>query len=202
MVKELHPRNINQFATKIDSDGRVCTKCNEYKRWDQYGVCNKSFTKRTASCKKCIAEGKLKNTRNYTREKFMRKKHNKKIKSEDPFLYKARNIRNRLMARVKTKEEKAVVPLSIDIKEWLLGQPLKCYYSGVEVTLEDMHIDHKIPLVRGGTNALNNLCIASAHMNTAKGQFTEEEFFQLLALIATWEDKGVRMLTRLKQGFF
>lgn len=65
-----------------------------------------------------------------------------------------------------------------------------------------MTIDHKIPLQRGGTNSLDNLCLASASMNRAKGTLTHTEFIDLLALINTWEDKGKSLLTRLKQGHF
>jgi len=99
---------------------------------------------------------------------------------------------------------KATTPTREAIEAWLREQPLPltCHYSDIKITLHNMHVDHRTPVARGGDNSLANLCLTSAHMNTAKGQMTEHEFKALLELISQWEDKGANLIKRLKQGHF
>lgn len=191
-----------QFKTKFDSKGRECTKCGVYKVWNEFPEHTRSATGRASSCKKCKMENRP--ARHYAREKYCAKKHKEKLKKSDPFLVRARNIRSSLMRRARTDGlDRKDIPKAEEIKQWLLDQrPLKCYYSGEDVDLFDMQIDHKVPVKRGGEHRLSNLCVSSQKMNTAKGALTEEEFKELLSLINKWEDKGESLLTRLRQGFF
>lgn len=39
------------------------------------------------------------------------------------------------------------------------------------------HIEHKVPVSRGGSNDISNLCIAHASCNLKKGAKTDEEYF-------------------------
>lgn len=180
--------------------GRVCTKCLLFKTWENYRTNNKVIgTKKQSSCKQCGKEKRKAVGR--TKEQVTKKERQKYIKKTDPLLYKARGIRSKLLARV-TGDLKSTTPKTEDILEWLKNTPLICYYSGEPLDLFKMHVDHKTPLVSGGTNDLSNLCLASHHMNTAKGRMNEEEFLQLLELISCWDDKGQSLLRRLKQGRF
>lgn len=180
--------------------GRVCTKCLLFKTWDNYRAATKvPGTRKQSECKQCAKEKRKVVGRE--KEKYSSKARQRLVKKTDPFLYKARAIRQRLLSRV-TGELKLTTPKTEDILTWLQTTPLVCFYSGEPLDLFKMHIDHKTPLVSGGTNELSNLCFASHHMNTAKGRMNESEFRQLLALINTWEDKGVSLLKRLKQGHF
>jgi len=54
-----------------------------------------------------------------------------------------------------------------DIKELYHSQNGKCWWCGKAVG-DNYHIDHRIPLSRGGTNAPNNLCISCANCNLRK----------------------------------
>jgi 5-methylcytosine-specific restriction endonuclease McrA len=111
-------------------------------------------------------------------------------------------LRSSLLKRVTDPKLKLTTPTTPMIETWLREQPMVCYYSGVPVTLDKMHVDHKKPLTRGGTNELKNLCLTTAHMNLAKGNMTEKEFKALIELVSTWEDKGKALFTRLKMGHF
>jgi hypothetical protein len=42
-------------------------------------------------------------------------------------------------------------------------------------------IDHKFPIIKGGTNHLSNLCVACYQCNTEKGKLTEQEYRAVLA---------------------
>lgn len=54
-----------------------------------------------------------------------------------------------------------------DIREQLKRQKGKCYYCGGK--LENYHVDHVIPLSRGGSDGPDNLVIACPHCNDSKG---------------------------------
>lgn len=51
-----------------------------------------------------------------------------------------------------------------------------CYYCGKEIKGRDKTIDHKIPVSRGGTNAIGNLCMCCQSCNSKKNNKTEAEF--------------------------
>ena len=53
----------------------------------------------------------------------------------------------------------------------------RCAYCGSNVKIE---IDHRIPLIRGGPNTIDNILPACRHCNRRKHQRTEEEFRELL----------------------
>lgn len=54
-----------------------------------------------------------------------------------------------------------------------------CYYCGELLYASfdrDVHIDHKIPLSRGGTSNIENIVLTCSYCNLCKGSKTEEEF--------------------------
>jgi 5-methylcytosine-specific restriction endonuclease McrA len=57
---------------------------------------------------------------------------------------------------------------------------IKCFYCKKEVDEKDRHIDHKIPLSRGGAHAVKNLCCACSACNMKKHTRTHREFFKLI----------------------
>ncbi len=57
-----------------------------------------------------------------------------------------------------------------DIRKQYKAQHGRCYYKGAHVKLGDAyHIDHVIPLSRGGSNGPENLVLTCPHCNMAKG---------------------------------
>lgn len=199
--KELSIKTPAKFKTHYDNFGRVCTKCLEYKEWGNFFVAKKTASGHQSECKKCKVE-KRKTNRNYTKEKYSAKKNKQKVKKENPILFKARQLRSSLLSRSKDPEIKKGTPTVQELEAWLTREKHYCHYSGIQLTIEKITVDHKTPVSRGGNNSLENLCIASHHMNTAKGKMNEKEFFQLLKLVSKWEDKGESILKRLKQGWF
>ncbi len=55
-------------------------------------------------------------------------------------------------------------------------QDRRCMYCGVRKLLVNFHIDHKIPVVRGGSNDMGNLQLLCRSCNLRKGNQTDEEF--------------------------
>lgn len=68
---------------------------------------------------------------------------------------------------------------SADIRRQYEKQGGKCFYCSVEVG-NKYHVDHVMPLSRGGTNNPENLVIACPTCNLRKNKKTAEEFLALL----------------------
>lgn len=88
------------------------------------------------------------------------------------------NTRNR-RARKRAAEG---MHTAADIAAQLKRQKSKCYWCGCK--LIKYHVDHVIPLVRGGWNDPSNLVIACPHCNDSKGAKLPHE----------WEGSGGRLL--------
>ena len=56
------------------------------------------------------------------------------------------------------------------------GQKGRCMYCGHEVPLEDIQVDHKTPITRGGSDSDKNLQLLCASCNSRKGAMTDGEF--------------------------
>jgi len=58
------------------------------------------------------------------------------------------------------------------IKEWIASVKSKptarCYYCGCLVSTKVMHLDHIVPLAKGGAHSVENLCVSCAHCNCSK----------------------------------
>jgi hypothetical protein len=63
-------------------------------------------------------------------------------------------------------------------------QDYLCAISGVRLDLQTAELDHKIPVARGGTNALRNLQWIHKDVNRCKGTLTNEEFIEVCLRIA------------------
>ena len=66
-----------------------------------------------------------------------------------------------------------------DILSLYKKQKGRCYYCFMELC-GIYHVDHKIPLTRGGSNWPSNLCCACRHCNISKNDKTEQEFYDVM----------------------
>ena len=190
------------LESDFDEKGRVCTSCEMYKLWDEYTTHARSTTGKTSQCKVCKYEKRRSKGRSSEQKRKLTRKL--ELKKEDPYLWRARNIRASLMNRARQhKTDKTNIPTAETLKVWLTEQiPLVCYYTGEPVDLMKMHIDHKQPVNRDGLNELSNLCVTDSKINSAKGAMTEKEFKSLLKVINEWDDEGAYLLSRLRMGYF
>lgn len=63
-----------------------------------------------------------------------------------------------------------------DIKLLLKSQKHQCWWCSVKLVGKDYHIDHRIPLSRGGSNAPENLCITCPSCNLSKNNKLPQEW--------------------------
>lgn len=69
---------------------------------------------------------------------------------------------------------------SCDISEWLLTQDKLCSYCGIRCD-NNYHIDHVIPISRGGKHVISNLAISCPTCNMRKSAKTPDEFLEYLS---------------------
>ena len=64
----------------------------------------------------------------------------------------------------------------------------KCYLTGDKLDLENQNniaLDHKVPVSKGGSNELSNLGICTSIANQSKSSMTVEEYIQLCIKVLT-----------------
>jgi 5-methylcytosine-specific restriction endonuclease McrA len=62
---------------------------------------------------------------------------------------------------------------------WCLAkkQKLICPLTGEKLTVENISVDHKIPISKGGTNYISNLQLVTRRANTIKNNMSMNEFY-------------------------
>jgi 5-methylcytosine-specific restriction endonuclease McrA len=89
---------------------------------------------------------------------------------------KARALRHNYKAR---KRGNGGAYTAEELKELFEKQDGKCLYCGELIYSsfdKELHVDHKTPLVRGGTNDILNIALACSKCNLTKHTKTAEEF--------------------------
>jgi 5-methylcytosine-specific restriction endonuclease McrA len=111
----------------------------------------------------------------------------KKWKTENPERIRNYNRTQRAKRRFALKAEDSAT--TKEVYNWLQEQSKICTYCGIELTDKITHVDHKIPLSRGGPHTLDNLTLACASCNCSKNNKTPEEFKEYKELIEAKDKK-------------
>ncbi|GBF44517.1 HNH endonuclease [Leptospira ellinghausenii] len=69
------------------------------------------------------------------------------------------------------------------IRTLLHNQNFKCYVSGMELTYDNIEIEHIIPLTMGGEHSFENLCLVDRSLKELKRFKTKEEIIELCKII-------------------
>ena len=73
----------------------------------------------------------------------------------------------------------------------------KCFWTGLPVEFDDMHIDHAWPKVKGGADSVENYVLSSNHMNHRKFDvLDEDEIKPILYIIKTVHAPKVKRYVR------
>lgn len=67
-------------------------------------------------------------------------------------------------------------PTKFEMSLMMCEQDAKCAYCKTLLPLRGFHVDHKLPVSRGGTNDRSNLHLTCARCNLLKRTMTHEEF--------------------------
>lgn len=111
------------------------------------------------------------------------------IKARNAVWAKANPEKRRNYAR-KTKAKRLAAPhepyTELDIVSLWDAQDGSCAYCLILLS-SDYHVDHMVPLSRGGADRLDNLCLACPPCNISKGAKTPEEFMYYKAALQSGE---------------
>lgn len=92
----------------------------------------------------------------------------------------AANRRRARLRKARIGDEKAILGFYKYVRS---GARLRCFYCKKVVRKADRHVDHIIPLSRGGMHCVSNLCCACSNCNLRKNTKTGEEFTGQLNLL-------------------
>ncbi|MFW8626735.1 HNH endonuclease [Deinococcus sp. ME38] len=126
-------------------------------------------------------------------ERFRRAERNYRQKNRDLLRIKRRDymIRNpekiaqQQRNRYARKKGASGSYSSTDILVMKIEQSGKCFYCKKPLDFETaraVHVDHKIPISRGGSNFKENLCLACSGCNCSKQAKTAEEFIVAMSI--------------------
>ena len=167
---------------------KQCSKCKSWKKVADYHKDNSKWDGLHGYCRECTAKVNHKTYSNDPKAKYEKvleyrrrtgliceyKPYNPKyytsIKSREK--KRARDIRRRAIKKSADLESKIDYRVIEDIKK-KYGN--RCAYCGVDCE-KIYHIDHKLPLSRGGGNNIDNLALSCPHCNYSKNDKTDEEF--------------------------
>lgn len=117
------------------------------------------------------------------REYFRRLKRENYAKNKEELLKKSKEWRQKnkdiiraLNADYRGRKRGAEGRITMSVVRAMEGyQKMKCNHCVCDIS-DGYHIDHKTPLVRGGSNLAENLQLLCANCNLKKGSLTQEEF--------------------------
>lgn len=159
----LHHSNFHKDKSKRDGLCSYCKECKNYKDRERY---DKNPDKKKES----------------VREYMKRTGRNSRYKPYNPQYYsseesKVKKRARDLKRRVKMRNNDDFKITSSVIQDILDNSDGKCAYCGKDCK-ENYHIDHIMPVSRGGGNNIDNLCLSCPPCNWSKGDKTAEEFIK------------------------
>ncbi len=187
-AKKLRRRESNKSkglcidcAKPAEPDSVRCSACTEKRK--QYYNDNKGII--LAKCKQYVGANKPAVSANKAqyyianRERLIlyARQHGKVYRQNNPEIIHVKDLRRR--ARLLNAEGVHTVA---EIKELAHRQANLCFYCGKPFfngnLQRDRHIEHKVPLSRGGSNSIDNIVLSCSRCNYEKSTKTHEEFLQ------------------------
>ena len=77
-----------------------------------------------------------------------------------------------------------------------------CKYCKEILTPQNISLDHELPISRGGSVEMGNLCLICKRCNRRKGELTKEEYLALLHFLRAFPDMEKILLKRLSAAGF
>jgi len=183
------------YLDAVVRDGKTCPKCKIFKPRADYAKNATQIGGLQGYCRacSCIAsrEWKEKNRdkkREHKRASYWRNVESNRAKNRQltperrakknaaQTAYRIANpAKIRMFNRLRHNKVRAggQLPHPYEISEMLCDQDARCVYC--HAVLDDFHVDHKLPVSRGGTNDIENLQLLCPPCNMRKSATTHEE---------------------------
>lgn len=178
---------------------KVCSKCKQSKPLSAFNKSKRGKFGLNNYCRSCDAQNKrewyarnrehaLQKTKDWQEENPDRfaenqRKHKEKYKERYSEYYKAWAAENREACRLRKHKyysqlKRQLGEVSPDIIDRLFEeQEGTCFYCNRE--LQEYHLEHQVPISRGGLHDDSNLCLSCPTCNLRKKDKTAEEFQQI-----------------------
>jgi len=152
---------------------QFCTKCKKKRHLSEFRTrYTNGRGKRNKICDRCLTRIYAKREYKNMNERYWRTK-----------AYNCNTVGRQRVARIRGVK---LPETSLNDLEWICKpqdlvklfnkQNGKCYYCGVDLSTENLDLDHKTPLSRDGHHNLSNVCFSCRDCNVLKGTRTEKEF--------------------------
>ncbi len=151
---------------------KQCGKCGKWKPHEAFSISNKANDGLQHKCKDCnhIYHAEHKTERNQYFAKYRKNHLEKRHMSNRAGSHNRRARLRSAGGSLMTSDLKAIRAAQTDKK----GR-LRCWYCGIRIS-DTPHIEHKIPLSRGGSNGPENICYSCSDCNLRKSTKTLAEF--------------------------
>ena len=145
---------------------KICTTCKQEKELDNFYY--HKVHGYIASCRECEKK-KARFYRLNNPEKAKQTYLKNYAKNKDQYLERSRKRK----ALKRNAEHDNYMPWLSKVKS---KKMFICYWCSEKVTTKNLHVDHIIPLSRGGQDTWDNICASCDKCNMSKGAKTPEEF--------------------------
>ena len=181
---------------------KTCNKCNIEKELSEFYFRKDTNTHRN-ECKDCTKAAKaLREAKPGVREERARKERERRANDDGTINAKLREYRktsrhkkvsqewykanlDKIRNYNRTQRARRKFALSIEgsastneVYTWIQSQDPVCYYCKKILLSNEIQLDHKIPLSRGGTHTTDNFAISCRSCNCSKNTKTPEEFYE------------------------
>ena len=166
-----HPESVKRTFDKWRSNNREKylqgSRNNYYKNREKRKQQRKEYHKRTYPDRRLQIIAKTKAYAQAHPE--VRRRCYLNYKLRHPERYKARNYvlnkRRRAVVRGAGRSDKSADAL---ILAWRQKPSFECFYCGRRFLIKKLHVDHKIPVTKGGEHTAKNICRACPRCNIRK----------------------------------
>ncbi len=135
-----------------------CSKCKEYKDVSMFGVASSQASGLQPRCNKCMS---ILRKDHYLKNKTKRKKYSKQyFKTQAGKIVSINSQAKRKAQKLNSMDgsipEIITYPLTIELHALLTKQDNKCYLCNTDIS-STKHLDHWIPLSKGGSHSIDNV---------------------------------------------
>jgi 5-methylcytosine-specific restriction endonuclease McrA len=152
-----------------------CSKCRRFKPVTSFSGDKRAVDGLQSQCKPCICENG-KRWREQNPEKWRAARSGWKAANPE----KVRAI-HRNTSHKRYRQKKGGELRSAELLAWEAAQRKICHWCGSKCG--PWHVDHRVPLAKGGAHELRNLVIACSNCNLRKGARDPIEFAQSLGAL-------------------
>ena len=171
----------NFYKDKSKNDGyhTICKICSKVKKKEYYennkNICKERVLKRYWNNREHV----IQQNREYSRKWYKNNKEHHKNNSKKRY-YSNNNLE---LYRIKSQKRRArklnqLGYLPYNYLEIMKDRDTHCKYCNLHIKTYGYHVDHIIPLSKGGLHDLDNLQLICAECNLKKGYSIEEDFIK------------------------